>query len=292
MGTFTLDEPPNGVDAARWLVGAHVDPAVGDLWLLSWDGVGLGLGVISARYDGFVLVWPVSVPGDPIAPPSVVVPDTPLGVPLFPWPSRETGVGDALLHRWLGTLLSPMAMALTADAFDDGSPPPLEFAPEPSSDAAAAAALAYSRELVATWEHICLVQWPAVTRELRLDPEALRAGGLAPSVVASALDLTIADAVSVFRGEALVTAAQLETLVSATGRRAEDLLRQGETDSVAARLMNPLRKREVVQVAETLGIGEGAARDRVVWEFALAARSSGGTDQRLDGVFARLLAEG
>ena len=40
-----------------------------------------------------------------------------------------------------------------------------------------------------------------------------------------------------------------------------------------------------------LGLGEGPARDRVVREFALAARSSGGVEQRLDGVFARLLAQ-
>jgi len=291
MTTFTLDEPPAGVGADRWLTDAPADPAVGDLWLLSWDGVGLGLGVISARHDGFVLIWPVSVPSDPVAPPALAVADSPLGVPLFPWPSRETGVGDALLHRRLGTLLSPLAMARTAEAFDEGSEPPLPFASSPVDDTAQAA-LAYSVELVGAWERICLLQWPSLDQESRLDPDAMRDSGLAPSAVADALGIDTADAVAVFLGQSPVTRAQLEALAAASDARPEDLLDQGAPQAAALRLISPRRKEQVLQVAARLGLREGAARDRVVREFALAARSSGGVEQRLDGVFARLLAQG
>jgi len=291
MSTLPLQTAPPGVDADTWVNGAPAQPAVGDLWLLSWDGQGLGLGVIASRHDSFVLVWPVSLPGEPVAPPAVQVDDTPLGRPLFAWPSRETGVSDALLHRRLGALLDPAVMDATADAFDDGTTPPLPFAPAPQPQDADAAD-AYSRQLVDTWERICLTQWPTVVDADTLDADALRASGLAPSRVANLLGLPIEQAAAIFLGETAVTPDQARTLEHAAQVSPGSLLAQATIpDAVVRRLIDPRRKDQVLAVSEQHAMPESQARDLVASRFALAARSSADDDARLDAVFTRLLAD-
>ncbi|QGH69779.1 hypothetical protein [Pseudactinotalea sp. HY158] len=289
MSTIPLDTAPPGVDVDTWVNGAPARPAAGDLWLLSWDGHGLGLGVIASRHDGFVLVWPVSLPGDPVAPPAVQVDDTPLGVPLFPWPSRETGIGDALLHRRLGPLLAPEAMGATADAFEDGTPPPLPFAPTPPPQGADAADT-YSRQLIDTWERICFIQWPAPDAAETIYTDALRAAGLAPSEVADLLNLPTDQAVAIFLGQAPVTPEQASTLEGAA-QAEPGLLRAPMLDAAARKLIDPGRKAQVLAVSGHRNVSESQARDLVASQFALAARSNANADARLDAVFARLLAD-
>lgn len=289
MRALPLTAPPPGIGVDAWTTSRGDSIEVGDLWLLSWDGRGVGLGVVSACFDGFVLAWPVSPPDEPVAPPAVEVAETPLGVSLFPWPSRETGVGDALLHRNLGRLMSPESMASTMDAFEDGSPPPLPFAAEPDP-ALAPAAAAYSVELVDHWEGICLTQWPDPAAAEELDPQALSAVGLTPSRVAFLLGLEASAAVQVFRGERPVSAADAEVLAHATGVGPAEL-RPTQMREAVRRLSAPRRKTQVLAVAERLGLRESATRDLVASEYALAARSRADAETRLDAVFARLLGD-
>jgi hypothetical protein len=112
--------PLDGIKEDLWLHGVAGDPVVGDLWLLSWDGKALGLAVISGVADGYVLVWPVALPSDVVFRPAVEVPQSPLGVPVAIWPTRETGVGNHVLHRRFGALLSEEVMAAVAEAVGEG----------------------------------------------------------------------------------------------------------------------------------------------------------------------------
>lgn len=287
--TIPLDTAPPGVDTDTWVDGAPARPAAGDLWLLSWDGHGLGLGVIASRHDGFILVWPVSMPDDPVAPPAVQVDDTPLDVRLFPWPSRETGVGDALLHRRLGQLLAPEVMDAIAEAFEDGTHPPLPFAPIPPPQGASVADT-YSRQLVDTWERICLTQWPDPDSLDTMDADALRAAGLVPSRVADLLDLPTDEAVAIFLGQAPATPQQASTLEEAAEAEPGSL-RARTLDAAVRRLIDPARKAQVLAVSGHRHVSESQARDLVASQFALAARSNADDDARLDAVFARLLAD-
>ncbi len=153
--------------------------AAGDLWLLSWDGIGLGLGVISAHMRDYVLMWPVTLPSEPSHSPALLTEDSPLGVPVSIWPTRETGVGDALLHRRLGRLLTPRLMVAIEDALDEDESPPLPIAAPPSDPAQQRA---QDEEMIDRWEAICLMQWPAPTAtDLRLDREAAGRHGLTPT---------------------------------------------------------------------------------------------------------------
>jgi len=291
MSTIPLQTAPPGVDADTWVNGVPAPPAVGDLWLLSWDGQGLGLGVIASRHDSFVLVWPVSLPGDPVSPPAVQIAQTPLGVELHAWPTRETGVNDALLHRRLGPLLDPEVMDTTADAMDDGDSPPLPFAPTPSPDLAEAA-YTYSLQMVDVWERICFIQWPAPDVAETIDVDAMRTAGLAPSRVAELLGLPVEQAVAIFFGETPVTQEQARTLEGAVQAAAGSLVSQAAIpDTVVRKLIDPRRKDQVLAVGERRALTEAQARDLVASQFALAARSNADDDSRLDAVFTRLLAD-
>ncbi len=288
MRTISLTEAPQGIDPQLWRIDDAPAPVAGDLWLLSWDGTGLALGMVSSVHDGFVLVWPVSLPGDPVSRPAVTVTDTPLGVDLHVWPSRETGVGIELLHRRLGSMLDQQTIAATADAFDDGEPPPLPFADEPTDEQVARD---YSLDMIEAWESICLRQWPQAGRTIVLDPDLLRRAELTPSRVAKTLGLESADAIHAFRGESSLSTSQAEQLASSAGVDLEDLAAAASTGLVARLLVQPARKASTLAVASALGVGESQARDRIAAEYALAARSSGDASQRLDAVFDRMLRE-
>ncbi|KRC39996.1 MULTISPECIES: hypothetical protein [Oerskovia] len=289
MSTLSLSSPPPGITEDVWATHEAAEPEAGDLWLLSWDGRALGLCVIYARLDDFVLVWPVSLPSDPVAPPAVTVTNTPLEVPLYPWPSRETGVSDMLLHRRLGRLIDTRTLEATAEAFDDGDPPPLPFAPV-AATADRVAAEGYSLELIDIWASICLLEWPGPAPDRRLDPDALRKAHVSPSALAEILNSDTPTAVQVFRGEASVTPSQFEAIESATGVSPGQLV-GGNARKVQRLLIDPSRKPRILELSEHLGIGEADARDLVASEYALAARSTGGVEERLEGVFSRLLAD-
>jgi|GEM_PF-1481024 len=126
--------------------------APGELWQLRYRGENLGLALVAVVADGYALVWPVSGPADPVSRPAVRA-TGPDGEPVFLWPSRETGVDPALLRHRLGRVLDPETVAALADAIDDGTQPPLPFAPDPAPEAAAAAQV-YSLALIERWARI------------------------------------------------------------------------------------------------------------------------------------------
>ncbi|WP_284251866.1 hypothetical protein [Litorihabitans aurantiacus] len=262
----------------------------GDLWLLSWDNLARGLGLVTAHFDEYTLVWPISLPSDPVAPPAIEIRQTPLGIPLYAWPSRETGISTALFDRPLGPLLNKSLVDATATAFDDGTPPPIPFTPEPTAEGRPAAK-EYSRLLVDIWATLGDIQWPTFGTEARLNPDTLRAAGIKPSTLAHVLGMQTAAAVQAFRGESPVTSDQAESLAQVTGLDTRQLI---TTDSfeVSLRLLKPQYKNQLRQVSLQLRVDESRARDIVASEFELAARSNGTIDSRLNGVFARLIAGG
>lgn len=114
----------SGPSADLWERGL-ADTALrpGDLWVLSWDGRTVGHAVISAVKDGYVLVWPVTLPGEPAFAPGLTISPSPLGEPVVVWPTRETGIGLYLLDRSLGRLLDQQRLREISDALDAGVDP-------------------------------------------------------------------------------------------------------------------------------------------------------------------------
>lgn len=283
-----LGQPPLGVTETAW-AGQDADRLrVGDLWLLSWDQEAVGLAVVSGIASTFAIVWPVSLPQDPIFPPAMSIPESPLGVPLAVWPTRETGVGSHLFHRRYGALLTDRAMASTeAYLAGEAEETPFAFA-EPNVDVGDYEAA--SDELIDRWEAICLNTWPE--SELGASPlsrEALMRAGVDVERLAAMTSTSAPEAVAMFRGEVIPSAGTISQLAHELGIEPEELI---ESSGFGRVLASPQFKDELVNAARALSIGELELRDLVRTDLALAARSDGDTAARVRAVIDRVVAAG
>jgi len=285
--SLSIDDSPHGVATDAWMHSVPGNPQIGDLWLLSWDAQALGLVVVSGVAPTFVLGWPVTLPGDQTFPPAISVDESPLGQ-IAVWPSRETGVGNHLLHRRLGTALSERTMHLLADAFEEGTEPVLPFA---TTDIGLEGRETASDRMVDAWEAINLNVWPVPRPGITpLDADVLRANGTQVGTLAEILSISVPEAVGLYNGEMAPAPSELELLVVALGVPTEQLLRsQLDTESIA--MLAPRIKDDLVEIIRRRAIGEESARDLIRSQFALAARSDDTPRSRLDAAIQRVLHE-
>lgn len=285
--SLSIDDAPPGVAADVWMHSVPGEPQIGDLWLLSWDAQALGLVVVSGVAPTFVLGWPVTLPGDQTFRPAISVDESPLGR-IAVWPSRETGVGNHLLHRRLGTALSERTMHLLAGAFEEGTEPVLPFA---TTDIGLEERETASDRMVDAWEAINLNVWPIPRPGITpLDADVLRANGTQVGTLAEILSVSVPEAVGLYNGEMAPAPSELELLVVALGVPTEQLLRsQPDTETIA--MLAPRIKDDLVEIIRRRAIGEESARDLVRSQFALAARSDDTPGSRLDAAIQRVLHE-
>ena len=273
---------PEGVEPSRWVGAAAAPLAVGDLWLLSWDGTALGLALVSGVAADYALVWPVSFV-EASYPPALDVPESPLGTPLAVWPTRETGVGLHLFDRRFGPLLSERTMALILDAVEAGEEPPLAWV---ASDLSEEQRELETDAMVDRWEAICLHTWPnAEVGSSPLSVEALEHVGIGIAELVEVLTLGTPEAVALYRGELAPSSDQVNAIAERYGFDANDLIEAGGEARI---LVAPAYKAEIVETARLLGIGEGRARDLVRSEVALAARSDGDPASRVAAAIQRV----
>lgn len=254
--------------------------------MLSWDGQALALVLVSGVATTFILGWPVTLTSDPCFPPAITINDTPIGIPLNVWPTRETGIGKHLLHRRLGRLLSGQAMSLIEYALESETELPVPFA---ESNVSEAEQERESDLMVDSWERICLHAWPP--REVgiaTLDPEAMIQLGLGLGELATALGVSAHVAVGLFQGEQAPTSEQLDALAALVGADPEELLANGlDEDSLV--LLSPDIKDDLLAIGAQYRLNEEQARALLRSEFALAARSDGTSASRLASALHRLL---
>jgi transcriptional regulator with XRE-family HTH domain len=284
-----LANPPEGVSTELWRGIDPSAPSIGELWLLSWDNSALALGIVAGVGKTFVLIWPVTLVGSPVFAPAIEVTNSPLGIPVLVWPTRETGVGLHMLHRRFGSLMSERTMALVLAAVEGDSEYPLPLARHNIGGTEAERA---SDSMVEEWDAIGSNVWPEpVAGESPLAQSALRAAGLKVSDIASLLGISVPHAVGYFNGQLSPSAGQVDAIAEATGLSFYELLRAQTDDSVAL-LLHPEFKDYVVTLASSLGLSEASARSRVRADFALAARSTGDARGRLHAAFERLRSSG
>lgn len=241
----------------------------GDLWILSWDGEVVALAAIAAAKHGFVLAWPVTLPGEVSFSPGLVVEDSPLGVPVTLWPTRETGIGNHLLDRSLGQLLPPDQIRLLSFALDDGAEPGLTFAPGSAQDPENAGA---DRLMVEHWTELCFNTGGAEDG-MFLDQAKVKQAGGTSRIVGEVLGIGLPELRPLMTGVVPITTEQLSAVAEHLGVEGESLLRPDPLADVVIDLAWPSYKRDiVVRIAET-GIGEAAIRRIARREFALAARN-------------------
>lgn len=266
---------PAGVPASAyqlWDRGAQRELVrAGDLWVLSWDGEDVGLAVIAAAKYGFVLAWPVTLPGEVSFAPGLVVEDSPLGVPVTLWPTRETGLGNHLLDRSLGQLLPPDRILPLSFAIDDGDDPGLPFALGSATDAATNRA---DRLMVEHWTELCFNTGGAEAGAY-LDSEKVQEAGGNSRIVGEVLGLSLPELRSLMTGVVPVTAEQLAAVAERLGVDGESLVGDDPLADVVIDIASPRYKQDIVARTEETGLAEADIRRLVRREFPLAARDDG-----------------
>jgi hypothetical protein len=272
-----VGERPEGIPEsayALWDAGLpDMQIRAGDLWVLSWDGEVVGLALIAAAKDGYVLAWPVTLPGDESFSPGLVIDGSPLGVPVTLWATRETGIGNHLLDRNLGQLISPKRIRSISSALEDDGNPGFAFASGSAVDAANAAA---DRLVVDHWTKLCFNTGGA-EEGLFLDSEKLRQVGATARIVGAALGIGPQDVRPLITGITPMTAEQLAAVAGKLGAESGALVGEDPLADVVQDLASPRFKRDVVARTVETGIGEGMIRRDARREFALAARNDSDT---------------
>jgi hypothetical protein len=271
-------------------LGKLSDPEVlaGDLWLLSWDCNYLGLAFIAAAKPGFVLAWPVTVPGEPSFAPGLKLAESPLGFAVTLWPTRETGIGWHLLDHPLGRLLDPPRIQHIARAMDDGHNPGLPIA---NGSALDSANQRDDEAMVEHWGGLCFHTWPVERRHFLSQAKVAATGGSARSA-ASVLELKPEALRAFWTGVKPVTEEQMYLLAEALGVEPDELLGPDPLQEVLDRLAHPLFKQPILNAAYQSGLTEGQTRDAVRSDYALVARDDSLTvsDARLFDAIRRVAA--
>lgn len=286
-----MDLPP-AIAALNWdeePSTSQLEVQEGDLWVMTWNRVYRGLVCVASAKQGYILGWPVTLPGEPAFAPALIVNDAPLGFPLFMWPTRETGLGSHLLHRPLGRLIDPQHIQRIAWALDDGDPPGLPFASGLATDAANASA---DKAMVEWWAALCFHTWPESVPLYLSENSIKRAGGTAKRA-ADSLHLTPTELRPLWTGVQPATERQVLVLADDLGVDASALLAGDPMQGAVDRLSSPRFKQPLLDLASTVKISEGSARDRARSQYALAARddSLGLSDDRLLDAIKRAAAE-
>ncbi|MDF2664333.1 MAG: hypothetical protein K0R81_183 [Microbacterium sp.] len=257
----------------------------GDLWSLSWDGKELGRGVVARVAPAFVIMWPVTTQTEDWYAPAVQIGQHE-DEQLAAWPTRETGIGLHLLDRYLGKGVNPRAIPLLEEALETGAQLPLPVVDEPAPDNAADV----SASMIDRWAALCHHEWPA-DRDLRLRTDLMSKAGIAPSSLATDLDLSVPEAVAIWKREVALTQAQVATLSTSHGISPDKIAGDVGVLDIYPGLIHPRIKGSVLEIAHRYGLDEGHARNRIRDEFALAARSDNGPEGRLQAAIQRLLSQ-
>lgn len=286
---LSLDHAPEGVSEDAWMKPFPGDPDIGDLWLLSWDSSVLGLCIVVGVAPSFVLVWPAALETEPAFKPAMLVEQSPIGS-LSAWPTRETGVGNHLLHRKLGSkVLSERLVSHVFQALEEGTRSPLSYV---DSDLDRTSRESISDDMVDRWEWINTHVWPPLlVGETPFVTEALQAAGLRPSALAALLSMSISEAVPLYGGETSPSEMQVSLVAGHLGVSAEELL-VGEPGGTDRLLISPGIKEKIVEISHYLAVSESRARSHVQQEYTLAARSNQDPQARLDAAIDRLLRRG
>lgn len=267
------------VDSNKYTVQA------GDLWSLSWDGEELGRGVVARVAPTFVIMWPVTTRDEGWFAPAIQIGQHE-SESLAAWPTRETGVGLHLLDRYLGEGVKARAIPLIESALETDAELPLpvvdELPPDDVEDV--------SDSMIDKWAAICHQVWPA-DRDLRLRTDLMAAAGIVPSTLATDLDLSVPEAVAIWKREVALSEEQVAALSTRHAVSPDMVAGDVGAFELFPGLIHPRIKRDVLEIAERYGLDEGHARNRVRDEFALAARSDNGPDGRLQAAIQRLLSQ-
>ena len=250
--------------------GSSTLPRVGDVWVVSSNGVDEGVVLISAVRDGYVLAWPVTSCAENASFPSFELSLANVA-PLVAWPEAEFGLANAGLNRGLGNAISPelaskVMRSLRTGAHIEG----IKHRPvrvDPAADDALDAVCAEA------WRLGELAERQGDER-IVFDPAVLTAADITPETLEQSLSLAPARASRLHQGQAVPSEADVEGVLALLpqGTAVEDVMRP--ISGPEAKVVSlPAYKRHIQELARQRGMAESQAR-ALVWETAtsIAAR--------------------
>lgn len=273
-------------------IGASIEPRIGDLWEVAWDGEPLALVLIAGLRDTYLLAWPVTsasghetFPCFPFSSPEVS------DSTLIAWPDAEFGLNRAVLRKCIAQEpLTDREVRLIVGALEDDTDIPREFCDAPESDQADNDLL---RVCSQAWR-LGDIEWPTASSTGVINRSTWDEAGLDAPAIASTMAIPPARAVDLYLGEASPTESELEQLSDAFPA-AFDL---EAPDSLEVRAqIHPKFKRRLEQVADYLHVNEAAARDVLLRQARVAARQPDEQDaleaamQRTDAAISAALGE-
>lgn len=257
-----------------------VTPNVGDLWMLAWDHTDLGLALISAVREGYVLFWPVTDNSFAASAPCFYVKSDATSTALVTWPEAEAGISNALLSRRIEvTTLHDTSIRAVHDALRGAGSLPEDVTVVDDRDD-------YDADIALNT--VCLfassvsdIEWtsPAAGRS-PLSTDALQQHGVTPREIASITPMVPATARALFDGKRIAPASLVESLAQRHRISVEQLL--GPIQGAAVDVINqPALKAEVVELATRRSTSEAMARS-AVWEASQRAARTVGQDVSID----------
>ena len=269
-------------------------PRVGDIWMVAWDRQDLGLVLVAAVRDGYVLQWPITNNVDLIASSPSFFLDVPdASMDLVAWPEAEGGMSSAVLSECIATaVLSDETVRDVRDAVwsQESLPASVRYS-DRRDDAAADEALAVVCEFAG---FLCDIEWTApLPGRSPLDPVKLSQLGIgAREVRAHTSTLAPASVAALVAGRKVAPLDTVTALADSVNAGAHELLSPIVGAAVGV-IDEPARKAQIASIARKLGVDESLARARV-WEVtqrAARAASDTGISARVDQAIDDLLRE-
>jgi hypothetical protein len=285
-------------EAAAILEGGTTGlPHGGEVWVIGDESEDLALALITGVSDTFVSVLPITLDTTEAREPAAIVraQESPLKTDLAVWSPAPTGIGMHLLSRRVGTLCTPSkARQLERSAFDDDVENPFDA----STEMDPTTTTPFISFLFHSFRELCFQTWPSATAgEAVFKTEALKDVGMSAKTLRENLNIAErGDAGDIFRGDVLPTSEQISVIREITHLTDSKLLRPVSSD-VVTELMQPNQRGKIVSLAERMALKQRDARNLLMQNALIAARSSKASDERqaarnrIDEAFSRLMQE-
>lgn len=285
-------------EAAAILEGGTTGvPHGGEVWVLGDESEDLALALITGVSDSFVSVLPITLDPTEAREPAAIVraQESPLKTDLAVWSPAPTGIGMHLLSRRIGTLCTPTkARQLERSAFDDDVENPFD----PATEMDPTTTTPFISFLFRSFRELCFQTWPSATAgEAVFKTKALEGAGMSPKTLRENLNIPVrGDATDIFHGDALPTREQISVMREITHLSDARLLRPVSSE-VVTELMQPNQRGKIVSLARRMELKQRDARNLLMQNALIAARSSKASDgreaarNRIDEAFARLMQE-
>lgn len=276
---------PRGRD--RWLHGSVGSPAVGDLWLLSWD-TQVALALITVVRETYVRVWPVTV-YETVSPANVAILEpeqTPLHTPLILWIGAESAAGNHLLLRRLGSVLTKDEVkSITVDLDSGGASKVRELTVVHKGDETDEAR-SFEHNVLGTFRSLAMHEWPGLAPgEATIDSDFLKSYlEKDPEWLADAIDSThYGHVLALWSGTQPATVEEVQHVARAAGVSPEEVLKPISSPEADV-IREPEFKADVLDIGRRYSVSEGRARSMILERAGQAARQAKGRDDVLSRV--------